>query len=109
LGAFAIGLSLYGLGLVAAGDVKVVFGTAAVVTWFGSVAWMAYLGCVIVVGIATVGWLVRRQRSVMASPPEFPSDGHSGHPVVSIPLGPLLLIGVVPAVALALGPSSTGG
>jgi Flp pilus assembly protein protease CpaA len=107
--AFVVGLSLYGLRLVAAGDVKVVFGVAAVVTWFGSVAWLVYLGCVIAVGAATVWWLFRRRGLWPAGSAAQPDDGEPGQPAVAVPLGPLLLVGVVPAVAVALGPSLSGG
>ncbi len=84
--AFVVGLVMYGLGTVGAGDVKLAFGIAAVVTWFGSTAWLVYLGCAIVAILATLLVLLRRQ----------PGDESQG-----VALGPGLLAGVVPAVALA--------
>lgn len=81
--AFVFGLVLYGTGLLGGGDAKLVFGIAAVETWFGIDAWFIYLGVLISVGLVTAVWVLRADDAARSN---------------GIPLGPMLLLGVVPSL-----------
>lgn len=85
--AFGLGSAAYRTGSIGAGDVKLAFGIVAVETWFGSTAWLVYLGCAIV-AIAVTLWLLLRLRRTAENP--------------NVPLGPALLVGVIPSLAAVL-------
>lgn len=87
LAALLLGVALYPTGLIAGGDVKLLFGIAALETRLGSDGWLVYLGLLILVGLATGIWYLR-------APVESRARG--------IPLAPMLLIGVPPS-ALVVG------
>lgn len=86
LAALAVGLGLWAVGLVAAGDVKLAPAAVVLVTGFGIDAWLIALGGAILAGLVTLVWAVR--------------TGKAGS--VGLPLAPTLLVGVVPAVAFVV-------
>lgn len=86
--ALLVGLAIHPSGLIAGGDVKLLFGIVAVVTRLGSDGWLVYLGLLIPVGLATALWYWR-------APAEARAAG--------IPLAPMLLAGVPPSALIAGG------
>lgn len=86
--ALLIGLAFHPTGLIAGGDVKLLFGIAAVETRLGADGWLVYLGLLIPVGLATAIWYWRASAEVRAG---------------GIPLAPMLLMGVPPSVLIVGG------
>jgi Flp pilus assembly protein protease CpaA len=92
LAATVVAIVFYQLGLLGGGDVKLVFAIAALLTRFGSTAWLVYLGILILAGGVV---LVRGLR--------LDSAGSAR----GWPLGPVLLsgvpLGLIVATAVASG------
>lgn len=84
--AAAVTLGLWAAGQIGGGDVKIAPLVFALVTRFGSTAWLVYLAIAIIVAVATLVVHMRRQHDE----------------TWVIPLGPTLLSGLVPAVIATL-------
>ncbi len=82
--AFLAGLTAWTVGLVGAGDVKLLAPVALIMTRLGSTAWLLYLGVFIVTAVLVLVAGDRRDRS--------------------LPLAPVLGLGVIPALLAAPPP-----
>ncbi len=82
--AFVVGLGVYATGLVGAGDVKLVFPVALIMTRLGATPWLLYLGVLIAAAVVVVAVFARRGRS--------------------LPLAPVVGLGVIPALLAAPPP-----
>lgn len=84
IAAFALGLSLYATGLVAGGDVKLVLPVTLIMVRLSATAWLFYLGVLIAAVVVVLAVFGRREKS--------------------LPLAPVLGLGVIPALLAAPPP-----